>query len=75
MKCLARCTRQEKVRLFNGELPGQIPLTLPLGVFIPLLPPATKLGRGNIFSSLCQEFCTQGGELGGLPHCMLGYTP
>ena len=35
------------------------------------LPPATKLGQGNIFSSVCQEFCTQGG----LPYCMLGYHP
>ena len=25
-----------------------------------LLPPATKLGQGNIFSSVCQEFCPQG---------------
>ena len=35
------------------------------------LPPATKLGQGNIFRSMCQEFCSQGG----LPHCMLEYTP
>ena len=33
-----------------------------------LLPPATKLGQGNIFRSVCQEFCSQ---RGGLPHCML----
>ena len=26
-----------------------------------LLPPATKLGQGNIFRSVCQEFCSQGG--------------
>ena len=25
------------------------------------LPPATKLGQGNIFRSVCQEFCPQGG--------------
>ena len=25
-----------------------------------LLPPATKLGQGNIFRSVCQEFCPQG---------------
>ena len=25
------------------------------------LPLATKLGQGNIFRSLCQEFCLQGG--------------
>ena len=28
------------------------------------LPPATKLGQGNIFSSVCQEFCPQGGVPG-----------
>ena len=33
---------------------------------------ATKLGQGNIFTSVCQEFCPQGG--GCLPQCMLGYT-
>ena len=26
-----------------------------------LLPPTTKLGQGNIFRSVCQEFCPQGG--------------
>ena len=26
-----------------------------------LLPPATKLGQGNIFRSVCQEFCPWGG--------------
>ena len=26
-----------------------------------LLPVATKLGQGNIFTSVCQEFCPQGG--------------
>ena len=32
------------------------------------LPPATKLGQGNIFRSLCQEFCPQvGGCLGRHP--------
>ena len=25
------------------------------------LPPPTKLGQGNIFRSVCQEFCPQGG--------------
>ena len=29
--------------------------------FNALLPPATKLGQGNIFRSVCQEFCPQGG--------------
>ena len=35
------------------------------------LPAATKLGQGNIFTSVCQEFCPRGG--GCLPQCMLGY--
>ena len=30
-----------------------------------------SLGQSNIFSSVCQEFCSQGG----LPQCMLGYHP
>ena len=29
-----------------------------------------SLGQGTIFSSVCQEFCSQGR---GLPQCMLGY--
>ena len=28
---------------------------------IMLLPSATKLRQGNIFTSVCQEFCSQGG--------------
>ena len=34
------------------------------------LPAATKLGQGNIFTGVC---LSTGG--GGLPQCMLGYTP
>ena len=34
----------------------------PLSVSSLLLPAATKLGQGNIFTSVCQEFCPQGGE-------------
>ena len=41
----------------------------------PFLPAATKLGQGNIFTSVCQEFCPQGEGGGCLPQCMLGYTP
>ena len=40
-----------------------------------LLSAATKLGQGNIFTSVCQEFCPQGEGGGCLPQCMLGYTP
>ena len=38
------------------------------GLFLPV---ATKLGQGNIFTSVC---LSTGGE-GCLPQCMLGYTP
>ena len=31
-----------------------------------------SLGQGNVFRSMCQEFCRQ---WGGLPQCMLGYPP
>ena len=34
--------------------------------------PATKLGQGNIFRSVCQEFCSQGGGGGGIPACIAG---
>ena len=30
-----------------------------------------SFGQGNIFTSVCQEFCLRGGLL----HCMLGYPP
>ena len=47
------------------------PPTTPTRIKIFLLL-STLLAQGNIFRSVCQEFCSQGG---GLPHCMLGYTP
>ena len=28
-----------------------------------LLPPATELGQGNFFRSVCQEFCPGGGRV------------
>ena len=34
--------------------------------------PQTKLREGNVFTPVCQSFCSQGGCL---PQCMLGYTP
>ena len=40
-----------------------------LGITIPLLPAATKLGQGNVFTGVCDS--VHGG--GGLPQCMLGY--
>ena len=33
--------------------------------------PQTKLRKGNVFTPVCQSLCSQGG----LPQCMLGYTP
>ena len=38
------------------------------------LPAATKLGQGNIFTRVCQEFCPQGGGVSA-SQCMLGYIP
>ena len=35
--------------------------------------PQTKLRKGNVFTPVCQSFCSHGG--GGLPQCMLEYTP
>ena len=32
-----------------------------------------KLGQGNISSSVCQEFCSQG--WGSMAHCMVGCPP
>ena len=40
-----------------------------------LLPPATKLGQGNIFRSVCQEFCSQGGSTQTLPLPGAGTPP
>ena len=37
-----------------------------------LLPPATKLGQGNIFRSVCQEFCPWGGHAWQGFVCMAG---
>ena len=60
------------VTLFHAarKVPTLILKSLISSVIFQFLPPATKLGQGNIFRSVCQEFCPQGG----LPHCMLGYT-
>ena len=33
------------------------------------LPAATKLGQGNIFTSVCQEFCPQGGRVSASATC------
>ena len=33
--------------------------------------PQTKLRKGNVFTPVCQSFCSQGGCL---PQCILGYT-
>ena len=35
-----------------------------------LLPPATKLGQGYVFTGVCDSV-----HRGGLPQCMLGYPP
>ena len=38
------------------------------GKFTHLLLAATKLGQGNIFTSVCQEFCPQGGRVSASVH-------
>ena len=38
------------------------------------LPAATKLGQGNIFTSVCQEFCPKGGRVSASVHAGI-YTP
>ena len=38
-----------------------------------ILPPANEVwGQSNVFTPVCQSFCSHGGCL---PHCMLGNTP
>ena len=42
---------------------GKMSLSLNITLrWIIFLPPAMKLGQGNIFISMCQEFCSQGGS-------------
>ena len=43
---------------------------MPFSVGIILLPPATKLGQGYVFTGVCDSV-----HRGGLPQCMLGYHP
>ena len=49
---------------YSEILSGQSTLSMSLG----LLPAATKLGQGNIFTSVCQEFCPQGGRVSASVH-------
>ena len=46
MTCLGHCSPQYKC--------------VPVKEFLMLLPPATKLRDGNVFTSVCQEFCPPG---------------
>ena len=39
------------------------------------LPAATKLGQGNIFTSVCQEFCPQGGRGSASVHAGIHHPP
>ena len=40
-----------------------------------LLPATTKLGQGNIFTSVCQEFCPQGGRVSASVHAWIHPLP
>ena len=37
-------------------------MLLPIDQFVSFLPPAMKLREGNVFTSVCQEFCPWGGH-------------
>ena len=39
------------------------------------LPAATKLGQGNIFTSVCQEFCPHGGRVSASVHAGTHHPP
>ena len=41
----------------------EITSSISLTKVIVFLPPATKLGQGNIFRSVCQEFCSHLGAV------------
>ena len=41
----------------------QLPLSTTTLIQFNFLPPATKLGQGNIFRSVCQEFCSHPGAV------------
>ena len=38
-----------------------------------LLPPSTKLRQGNVFTSMCQEFCPLGGGVVSVLACTTGH--
>ena len=48
----------------GGRVITQLGCVKQVDACVYLLPPATKLGQGNIFRSMCQEFCPQGGKHG-----------
>ena len=60
-------------RLLDSQIAGFVEGgTIAQNFLFFLLPSATELRQGNVFRSVCQEFCPQ---MGFLPQCMLGYTP
>ena len=61
------------IRHFQSRLQEQIyaQATCSLYVVSSWLPPATKLGQGNIFRSVCQQFCPWGGMRGCLGGCVI----
>ena len=44
-------------------------------LYNPILPAATKLGQGNIFRSVCQEFCPRGGGVSASVHAGIHPPP
>ena len=45
---------------YTGNMYDNVYTLCITNVVVVFLPPATKLGKGNILSSVCQEFCSQG---------------
>ena len=50
---------------------GYMFVTLTTTTTVSFYRPQTKLRKGNVFTPVCQSFCSWGG----LSQCMLGYTP
>ena len=48
--------------MFFAKISAAVPVLYILTCFL-LLPPATKLGQGNIFRNVCQEFCSHPGAV------------
>ena len=62
MYAMTRWKMSVSVKVYTITFLSPYSQLYPVGLITLLLflPPATKLGQGNIFSSVCQEFCPRG---------------